>query len=185
MRSGAFGGHSVNACIWLHERHAREAASKVQLHDLLLWAFVDSSDIGLDLVLFDHWTPELHLVRQKLALHVRAADLYCDLHRLDAALDRRFAQRLRKRIAETIDNVARRAPGGERAPPGVGLKTEEAALDHGRNVRQTRNAGRAGLSQPVQLAPAHWGCDRCGTANRKVDMPRQRVVHKRATAAIR
>ena len=56
MRSGAFGGHSVNACIWLHGRHGREAASKVPLHDLLLWAFVDSSNIGLDVVLFDHRT---------------------------------------------------------------------------------------------------------------------------------
>src|SRR5438105_4559576 len=90
----------------------------------------------------------------KIIIDKLTADLYCDLHRLDAALDRRFAQCLRKRIAETIDNFARRAPGGERAPPGVGLETGEATLNHGRNVRQTRNAGHTGLSQPAQLATA-------------------------------
>jgi hypothetical protein len=93
------------------------------LHFLPLLAFVDSSAIGLDVVLFDHRAPELHLVRQELALHVRAANLQRDLHSLDAALDLGFAQCLRQRIAETIDDSARRAPGGERAPPGVRLET--------------------------------------------------------------
>src|SRR5262249_7465108 len=81
----------------------RRQRSKVHLHDLPLPALVDPSDIGFDVVLFDHRAPELHLVRLKLALHVRATDLPRDLHRLDAALDRRFAQGLRKRIAETIE----------------------------------------------------------------------------------
>jgi hypothetical protein len=62
------------------------------LNFLPLLAFVDSSAIGLDVVLFDHRPPELHLVRQELALHVRAANLQRDLHSLDAALDLGFAQ---------------------------------------------------------------------------------------------
>src|SRR3979411_2664087 len=75
------------------------------LHFLPLLAFGDSSAIGLDVVLFDHRAPELHLVRQELALYVRAANLQRDLHSLDAALDLGFAQCLRQRIAETIDVV--------------------------------------------------------------------------------
>src|SRR4051794_30795094 len=117
----------------------------MRLQCLPLLAFVDSSAIGLDVVLLDYRAPELHLVRQELAQHVRAADLRRDLHSLDAALDRGFAQCLRQRIAETIDDGARRSPGGERTPPGVGLETGEAALDHGRNVLQTGDAGFAGL----------------------------------------
>src|SRR5262249_39432777 len=115
---------------------------------------------------------------------VRATDLQRDLHRLDAALDRRFTQYLRKRIAETIDNVTRRAPGGERAPPGVGLETREAALDRGRNVRQTWNAGRTGLSQPAQLAAVAWRGDQGGTADRQVDRAGQRLFNRGPPAAI-
>ena len=66
-------------------------------------------------MLLDHRAPELHLVRKELALHVRAANLHRDLHSFDAALDRGFAQCLRQRIAETIDDGARRVPGGERS----------------------------------------------------------------------
>jgi hypothetical protein len=35
---------------------------------------IDSSAIGLDVVLLDHRAPELHLARQELALHIGAAD---------------------------------------------------------------------------------------------------------------
>ncbi len=47
------------------------------------------SAIRLDVVLLHHRTPELHLVGQELALHVRAAERHGDLHRLDALLDGR------------------------------------------------------------------------------------------------
>ena len=74
-----------------------------------------------------------------------------DLHVLDAALDGGLAQRLRQRIAETIDDGARRAPGRERAPPGVGLKPGKPLSIAVWDVRQARDAGRAGLREPAQL----------------------------------
>ena len=36
--------------------------------------------VALDVVLLHHRAPEFHLVRQELALHVRAAELHRDLH---------------------------------------------------------------------------------------------------------
>src|SRR5262245_63597121 len=113
---------------------------------------------GLDVVFLHRLAPKFHLICEKLALHVRAAELQRDLHCLDAALDRRFAQCLCQRIAKTVDDVARRAPCCEAAPPRGRNETRKTTFDHSWNFGQTGAPGCTGLDQSAQLAAADLRC---------------------------